>query len=154
MMVVRQISRNTSSFSDTGSVPPKADEKTTYTITLKVSAGNNDVTGAVITSTIPSYATWENKSDGDGTVLFNSVNKEVSWTIGGMNANATKEVSFQVGITPSQNQVGTIPAVLGTQSLRATDSFTKSVVRAEGLPLSAQLSPEAGFPEDSGVVVR
>lgn len=152
--LARQISRNSSAFADSGPVPPVADAKTTYTITLQASAGGNDVTGAIVTTSIPQYATWENKTAGAGTVEFNPITKEIIWTAGGIDSGTTKEFSFQIGITPSQNQIGTVPAVLGAQRLRATDSFTNSVIRAEGLPLSTTLSSEAGFGPNSGEVIR
>ena len=152
--LTRQISRNSSTFTDSGPIPPVADAKTTYTITLQASAGANDVTGTVVSTSIPQYATWENKTAGAGSIEFNPVTKEITWSVGGIDAGTTKEFSFQVGIVPSQNQIGSVPAVLGAQQLRATDSFTDTVIRAEGLPLSATLSSEAGFPPDSGKVIR
>ena len=139
---------------DTGPVPPVAEEQTTYTLTLEASAGGNDVTGAVVSTSLPQYVSWTDKSSGEGTIVFNPVSKEITWTIGDIEADETVTHTFQISLTPSQNQVGTTPALVGVQRFRATDKFTGAVVRAEASSVSAELSESSGFGRDSGKVKR
>ncbi len=152
--VVRQAARSVPGFTDGGPIPPVADTETTYTITLSASAGGNDVTGAMLTTALPQYVSWKNLSLGDGSLVFNPISKEVTWTIGGIDAGSKKTVTFQIGLLPSQNQIGTTPALVGTQRLRATDRFTGAVVRAEGAPLSSELGAESGMEEQNGRVQK
>lgn len=150
--VTRVIARNAAGMVDTGPLPPMADTETTYSVTLEASAGGNDVTGGVLTTSLPQYVNWKNLSSGDGSIVFNPISKELMWTVGTITAGSKKTTTFQIGLLPSQNQIGTTPAVLGTQRFRATDRFTGSVVRAEGAPASSEIGPESGLEEKNGLV--
>lgn len=136
-----------------GPVPPIADQETVYAVTMAVTAGGNDITGAVVSSALPQYVSWKDVVAGDGSMTFNPVSQELTWTIGDVTAGSRAEVTFELGLRPSQNQIRTTPALLGTQRLRATDRFTNEVVRAENVPLSTELSREAGYEDNNGRVV-
>lgn len=150
--VARTIARGVDGFTDSGPIPPVADTETTYSVTLRAGAGGNDVTGAVVTTSLPQYVNWKNLSKGDGALVFNPVSKELTWNIGDIDASEEKTMTFQIGLLPSQNQIGTTPAVLGAQRLRATDRFTSEVIRAEGVPASSELGPESGLETENGQV--
>jgi hypothetical protein len=149
----RELGRN-NSFVESGPFPPVADQATTYTVTLIAGAGGNDVTGATVATALPQYVSWQNQSAGDGTVSFNPVSKEIVWSIGDIEAGKDKQIKFQVSILPSQTQIGSAPAILAASRFRATDRFTGDVVRADAAPLSTELSTEAGFEKDNGVIRR
>ncbi|MFM2424146.1 MAG: hypothetical protein RLZZ70_537, partial [Candidatus Parcubacteria bacterium] len=148
----RELGRGNRTFVESGPFPPVADIATTYTVTLFAGAGGNDVTGAVMTTALPQYVSWQNQQTGDGTIVFNPVSKEITWTAGDIEAGKEKQVSFQVALLASQNQIGSTPAMLAAQRFRATDRFTGEVVRAEAAPLSTELSDEAGYEKGNGVV--
>jgi len=134
-----------------GPIPPIADETTIYDITFAVTAGGNDITGAVVGSSLPQYVDWVS---GPNFVVFNPVSKEVTWNIGDVSAGERELITFRVAFTPSQAQIGQTPALVGAARLRATDRFTGVVVRSEDSPKSTELSREAGFGQDSGRVQR
>jgi len=150
--VKRVIARNVAGFVDAGPLPPMADTETTYSVTLEASAGGNDVTGGVLMTSLPQYVAWKNLSSGDGSLVFNPVSKELMWTVGTIVAGTKKTTTFQIGLLPSQNQIGTTPAILGSQRFRATDRFTGDVIRAEAAPASSELGLESGFEERNGLV--
>jgi Domain of unknown function DUF11 len=152
VVAASQLGRDNAGFAESGPFPPVADLATTYTVTVVASAGGNDVTGASLATALPQYVNWQNQSSGDGTLVFNPISKEVTWTIGDIEAGKTKQAVFQVSILPSQNQIGSTPAILSTQRFRATDRFTGEVVRAEAPPLSTELSTEAGFEKGNGEI--
>lgn len=152
--VTRTVARGVSGFADVGPIPPAPDTKTSYAVTLTASAGGNDVTGGVLTTSLPQYVSWENLSLGDGKLEFNPVSKELTWTVGEIKAGTKKTTTFQVALLPSQNQIGTTPAVIGAQRFRATDRFTSEVIRAEAPPASSELGIETGFEENNGQVTR
>ncbi len=152
--IARTIGRNVPGFTDIGPIPPAPDTKTSYTVTLNASAGGNDVTGGILTTSLPQYVSWENLSSGDGSLAFNPVSKELTWTVGEIKAGAKKTTTFQIALLPSQNQIGTTPAVLGAQRFKVTDRFTNEVIRAEAPPASSELELETGFEENNGQVTR
>lgn len=137
-----------------GPVPPVADEATIYRVTIVAESGGNDLTGAVVTTSLPQYVKWMETALGDGTVVYNPVSKELTWTIGTIEADSDARTSFQLSFTPSQSQIGATPSLVGQQRLQATDRFTNATVRADKSPLTTELSRELGFDEDSGRVVR
>ena len=152
--ITRNVGRAVPGFTDIGPIPPAPDTKTSYTVTLSAGAGGNDVTGGVLTTSLPQYVSWENLSSGDGSLAFNPVSKELTWTVGEIKAGAKKTTTFQIALLPSQNQIGTTPAVIGSQRFRATDRFTSEIVRAEAPPASSELTIESGFEENNGQVTR
>jgi len=137
-----------------GPVPPVADETTIYEINMSATSGGNDITGVVLSSSLPQYVDWVSEGTGTGALTFNPVSKEITWNVGDMSKETRELRSFRVAFTPSQAQIGTTPALLGATRLRATDRFTGVVVRAEDSPKSTQLSAEAGFGGESGRVQR
>jgi len=149
-----QIGRNDGPFSDSGPIPPVAGESTKYTVTIAASAGVNDVTDAVLTTSLPQHIKWLNKTGGDGEVEFNPVSKKIFWDIGNIPTNERKTLQMQVELTPGIKQIGKTLEVIGSQELRATDRFTDKALRDTNLPLSTELSEEAGFSEEDGVVQK
>lgn len=146
--------RNTSIFTDTGPIPPVAEEETSYTLTFFIQNGTNDIGDAEIMATLPVYVKWLDKTTGAGTITFNETSRTVAWNVGSVDANQSKIASFQVSLLPSISQIGTTPTLLGEQRLRATDRFTGAVVRARSNPLNSRLSSEAGYNNQSGEVVE
>mgnify|MGYP003475687052 FL=1 len=112
------------------------------------------MTSATVATALPQYVSWQNQSSGDGTVSFNPVSKEIIWSIGDIDAGKEKQMKFQVGLLPSQTQIGSAPAILAASRFRATDRFTGDVVRADSAPLSTELSTEAGFEKGNGIIRR
>ena len=152
ILIDSQVGRNDGPFSDTGAVPPVANQDTTYTLTFAAAAGVNDVTGAVMTTTLPQYVSWLDEYQGEGTIEYNPVAKQLKWNIGTLTAKTAKQMQVQVSLLPSVTQVGTTPVLIGAQELRATDRFTSVGLRTSKLQLSAELSTEAGYEEGNGVV--
>ena len=151
LAVDRSLGRNSSVFADSGPVPPVAEEATTYTVTLEVQNGSNDVIDSEVTTSIPQYVTWLDAVSGDGSITYNPVSKTIVWSVGSIDANNAKRTSFQLELMPSLSQIGRTPALLGEQRLRATDRFTGSVVRADAPPMSAEL-PEGEYGRNNGEV--
>jgi len=147
------IGHNTGIFSDSGAVPPAAEKPTTYTISLMAENGSNDITDAVVTAVMPSYVKWLDVTSGAGDIVYDPVQRLVTWSIGTMDANASTFGSFQVSFTPSKSQIGTTPTLLGDQRLKANDRFTGTVVRDVSPAVTTEMSAEANQPKDNGRVI-
>lgn len=152
LAVQGQVGYNNGAFGDTGPIPPVVDETTTYTITLAAQAGVNGVTGAVMTTTLPSYVTWLDTVEGPGTVTYNPVSKQLRWEAGLIEASASTQLQFQVAVTPNVTQVGKQLVLVGEQTLRGTDRFSDTALSARAGSISNLLSPEAGFAAGNDVV--
>ncbi len=121
--------RSVGPFENSGPVPPRAEQPTTYTMMLGLQNGSNELADAAVTMTLPQYISWQNLVSGGDTVTYNSNTREVTWSVGSVAANSVHNAAFQISFLPSVSQVGSVPVLVGEQRLRATDRFTGSVVR-------------------------
>lgn len=138
----------------TGPVPPKVGEQGKYLITLVAEAGGNNMTGARVETSLPTYIEWLNDYSGPGTVEFNSVSKKIVWNVGDVSTGMRKELTFAVSFLPSVSQVGITPLLINNQTLTATDRFTNSAITAESREITTELSSEAGYTKGNGVITN
>jgi len=149
-----QAGRNVGRFGDVGPVPPQVGETTTYTVTLVAEAGANDMNNVLVNTSLPVYVNWLDEYDTQGAVVYNTVSKQLEWTVGDITSGQRKQLSFQVSILPSTSQVRDIPTLINRQTLRANDRFTGELLQDSASPVTTELSTEAGFTEGNGRVVR
>jgi len=114
-----------------GPVPPVAEQLTKYSVALTAQSGSNDLIGAEVTAVLPQYVAWLDEVSAGASFSYNPSTRTVSWNIGSLSSNTKTTATVQLGVTPSLSQVGTIPTIIETQRLRATDRFTDTTVRAD-----------------------
>jgi hypothetical protein len=147
-----QIGRNDGPFSDSGPIPPVAGVATKYTVTIVAEAGVNDMVDGILTTSLPQHIKWLDKIAGDGKVEYNPVSKKIFWDVGDISAGDKKTLQIQVELLPSIKQVKRIVTIINSQELRATDRFTGKSLKATEPLLTSELSEEAGFADNDGVV--
>ena len=136
---------------NSGPLPPRVGQKTTYTIYWQAQNVSNDVSGAVVEAFLPSYVRWEgNIFPKDEDIKYDPASGKVIWTIGRLSAatgslSPVRQVAFQVGFVPSIGQVGSTAVVVQEAKLAAQDDFT-------GAPLTASDSElKSDMPDDPAV---
>lgn len=152
--VLADVGHNSGLFSDSGPIPPKAEQKTTYTISFMVENTTNDISNTVVTAVLPSYVTWLDNTSGAGSLTYDPTQRLVTWNAGSVAANAAAFSSFQVQLLPSKTQINTAPVLVNEQRMRATDLFTGEVVRATNPAITTQMSTETGYDKENGRVVE
>jgi hypothetical protein len=119
-------------FLNNGSIPPKVDNPTTYTIELVASNNSNDIENAQIVGYLPSFVSWKNAiSPTSEKITFDSTSRKFIWDIGNMAAGTgytkpQKQAYFQVEFLPSISQVGKKIELLNDVSFGAKDTFTRT----------------------------
>ena len=119
---------------NTGPLPPKVGEETTYTITWEAKNSSNDINGAQISATIPLSVRWTGKVFPNGSpVSYDSTSKKVTWKIGDIKSGTghlddPAKISFQVALLPGLSQLYRSPMILSETTMTATDSFTGTTV--------------------------
>lgn len=147
-------------FQNTGPIPPKAEQETTYTIVWAVTNTSNKVKNVEVKATLPVYVKWLSRvSPESENISFNSSASEVLWDVGDVEAGAgisspAKEVSFQVSFLPSMSQVGSAPIILKESSLVGTDDFTSTTVTDTSGALSTTLRSDPDFKNLDDQVVK
>jgi hypothetical protein len=125
----------TGPFANNGPIPPKAEQRTTYTILWTVTNSSNDIRNGKVTATLPEYVDWLGSS-GSGfneNISFNPVGGQITWNLGDIKAGTgivrpARQVAFQIALTPSITQINGIPDLTSDITFVGEDIFTKAQI--------------------------
>lgn len=121
-------------FPNSGPIPPKAGQKTSYTLHLSVANSSNDLKQARVLMILPTSVRYDGKFSPSGeTVTFNDRTNELVWELGTLSATGSvpRELTFQVTTTPGANQVGGSLVLVANTVFTAKDTFTAEDIRVE-----------------------
>lgn len=155
-----RIVRSVGPFQNTGPVPPKVDQTTTYNVIWSVTNTTNSVRDVVVKATLPPNVKWLNNSDPSSeTVLYDENSGLVTWSVGSIEAGKTnspvrKEIVFQVSFTPNVIQVGNVPTLVNAMSLDAIDNFTNTHLQGRQDALTTRYSTDPGYKQGDEFVVK
>ena len=150
----------TGPFENSGPVPPKAEQETTYSIVWTVTNNLNNVSGAKVIAKLPSYMAWNNvTSPSSENISYDSVTGEVVWNLGAVSAEtgfskSKREVAFQVTLKPSLTQIGSSPNIIEEQILSGKDDYSDIQVTDRRNDLNIRLVDDPGFTEGDDVVLK
>jgi hypothetical protein len=125
-------------FQNSGPIPPKAEEETTYTIMFALSNSSNRISRGTLEMILPNYVYFKDQIWPSGQeVTYKQVDRKVTWDIGeikeNVGYNADKiEMAFQVGFIPSVTQSGSAPVLVEGIKFIGTDLFTGEQIVVEG----------------------
>jgi len=154
--VISQTLHNDGSFKNSGSMPPRANSTTEYTLVFQVSNSSNEVNEAELSTFLPPYVQWLNNvapSVERNALSYDTVTRKLTWNLGtlrsglGVGTSQPRQVSVQVAVTPSSNNIGDPLDITGDILLKGTDEFTGTNLNFKKVPLTTRLSNsrEAGF---------
>ena len=127
---------NDAVFGSKGPYPPKVDQETYFAILWNLINPANDVSHAKITATLAPGVKWVNQVRVKGTQItpsYDSRLNSVTWDLGNLPAGTgvgfdPYELSFQISITPSVNQVNQQPALIKNVRFEGVDTFTQEKI--------------------------
>lgn len=120
-----------------GPVPPQIGQETTYTMHWSVTNTTNDADQAIVTAYLPTGMRWTGKfSPTSENITYNDRTNQITWNLGNIQSGTgsvrqTREVLFQVGLTPQVNQSGQLTPILGETTLTAHDLFTDDSLQSK-----------------------
>ncbi|MBX4215933.1 hypothetical protein KW797_03215 [Candidatus Parcubacteria bacterium] len=147
-------------FTNTGGVPPKAERETTYTVNWTLLNSSNDLSNATVKTKLPSYMRWVGSvapsSEG---MTYNTETREISWELGRVKQgvgveSAPRQVSFQIGLTPSLSQVGTQVSLTGDIVVTALDAWSGGTVSLVRSALTTRLVGDSGAKPGDDIIVK
>jgi hypothetical protein len=155
-----RVVRNIGPFANTGPIPPKSEQKSTYTIIWTIDNTANVVNNVQVTAKLPPFVKWTGQVNPQTEDI--SINKDsglITWNVGTIgtytaNSLSSKEVDFQVSVEPSVNQVGSIPTIIGDATLTGADTFTGASVNSSQSFLSTRFSTDPLYREGQETVVQ
>ena len=146
-------------FTNSGPIPPKVEQETTYTVIWSIVNTSNRISDAEVRAVLPIYIKWYGSvSPGSENLSYNPSTNEVIWLPGDIPAGTgigkpPREVAFQVVLTPSLSQVKTAPDLITGTVLTGTDAFS-GVSLLQGKPnVSTVLSTDPKAGQDTDLVV-
>lgn len=115
---------------NSGPLPPAVRKTTSYTVYMQFGSGASDLRDVSVRAELAGGVEFRGAISSDaGTIDFNPANRELAWRIGPV-AAATGVLrphllaTFQVALTPADNQVGSSPVLLQGISASGRDAFT------------------------------
>jgi hypothetical protein len=142
---------NDANIPNSGPIPPKVSEESTYTMHFIASNVSNDIEGAKVEVVLPTSVSMTGKIFPEGSPLsYNERTNSVVWTIGNLPAGAgivspAKEVAFQIKIKPSIDQVGNEAPLLKESTFSARDLFTGESISVTVAEKNTHLSEDGAL---------
>jgi hypothetical protein len=131
---------------NSGPIPPKVGERTTYTVEWQLVNSINDVGEIKVTSKLPLHMQWlGNVSPSNERVTFDQETNMVTWEINKLNAGTgfylpVRRVAFQVSLTPVPNMISTTPTIFSSSAFEGRDVFTDKPIKVIEDSLSTNIS--------------
>lgn len=147
-------------FTNTGPVPPKAEQTTTYTVVWTLSNTANGISKVQVHSSLPRWANFLGTfSPAAENLTYNSSTKELVWNVdrvsrGAGITGAARSVSFQVSLFPSLSQVGSSPTLINEAILTGHDDFANVDVKVKKESLNTRLNNDPTFPANGANVIN
>jgi len=152
--------RTVGPFVNTGPIPPKVEQKTTYTVVWTIDNTSNAVDNAQVTATLPPYVTWlGNVSPSTENVTYDANSGTITWNAGNVSTNSSgssdrRAVAFQISLFPSVNQAQTVPTLVNPATLTATDDFTGTALQSTQDFLTTSYSTDPAYKQGNEMVAK
>jgi hypothetical protein len=145
-------SRVTGSFEQTGPIPPRANQATTYAVVWNVQNKGSAVAGGTVTATLPSYITYTGRTSGSGKFVYDNVSHTMTWSTGDIAQGGSLQGAFQISITPSTSQKGGPAALTTAAAFSGYDRFSGVQVSATADPVTTEIKNDPGYVSSAGTV--
>lgn len=160
LQLASRMAHYSGSIDNSGPMPPKAGQETTYSVIWSIGNASNDFSDAKVRAILPSYAQWMGRIyPPNENISFNETTGEVAWNVGNIGAGTgiispAKEISFQISFLPSLAQIGLSPVLVSGISLEGKDVFTGNYINKENKDLDIRLTNDSGFDYTKGTVAK
>lgn len=140
---------------NSGPLPPKVGQETTYTMHWQISNLFNELSGVKVVSSLPTGVRWlGNTYPGWEKISYDERTNQIVWDAANVNAGTgifgdKREISFQVGLIPNVSQVDNPAPIVNAAKLSGKDTFINQDVNVEGNSKDTALYEDANIPEGS-----
>ncbi len=152
--VAMYATRSESIFKQVGTIPPKVNKETSYSVVLSTGTTFANVNNAGITATLPPNVSWNNSvSPGGERIGFDPNARILSWDIGEITAGTPRSAVIQLTIVPSSSQVGFSPPLLSRISFSGIDSSSGQSFESDVDDVTTEL-PHDSAGDNAGTVIK
>jgi hypothetical protein len=147
-------------FGNSGFLPPRVGETTTYTIMWQVKNWNNDLKNVKVKATLPPEVKLTGKifpEDQASKFAFDPQSREIVWEIGDLAAGKGisepgPNIAFQIALTPTIEQRGKAANLIGQAKVSAEDSWTEASLEKTSNPIDTTLPDDPTIIESQKIV--
>lgn len=143
-----------------GPIPPTVGKKTTYTVHWTITNAFNDLRPVEVKTVLPYGVEWTDKVfPGKTGVEYRDRTREVIWNLERVPAGAgidkpSSNLVFQLGLTPTEDNVGKPMELISEATLKGTDTFTQEVVTKQTLKIDTTVPDDESMNDEMGTVIR
>ena len=152
--------RSLGPFANEGPIPPKVGEESTYTAIFSVGNTQGDLADAKVTAKLGQGVSWLGASGFTSEdIAYDATSNTITWNLGTLSSDtgfssATRELAFQIALTPSLGQIGIAPNLVTSITLAGRDTLTGNTVTTTNPPLTTRLTADPAFIQGDDIVVK
>ena len=145
-------------FGNSGPLPPKVGESTTYTVIWHAKNYYNDVKNVKVKATLsPGVKLTGRISPENSRLTFDSQSKEIIWELGDLQAGTgnivpAPNVAFQISFNPDFSQRGLIPLLVSQAKIIGEDYWTEEFLEVTSPAIDTALPDDPIVNEEMGRV--
>jgi len=147
-------------FGNSGPIPPKVGEKTSYTIIWQVKNYYSDVKDVKVKAVLPPQVNLTEKIFPEEAVSkfsFDSESREIVWSVGDLErgkgvSSPPPNIAFQVEFLPNTSQIGQTPEIIGQAKVESLDSWTEMTLQSVASSINTTLPDDPTITEGMGRV--
>jgi len=146
--------------SNSGPIPPKVGQTTTYTIKWRLINTANDLEEVKFEASLPPHVQWQDRvSPSDENLNYNARTGRLTWQVGHLPAATgvllpVKQVAFQVAITPGLAHLGGFVELIGQSRANGRDTFANLDLEKTSSPIDTDLPDDPNIRRQDGIVVE
>jgi len=145
---------------NSGPIPPKVNNATTYTINWEVKNYFSDAKNVKVKAVLPKNVSLTgNIMPGDelANFSFDSASREIVWSAGDILAGTgvrgdPVSLSFQVSLTPTASQKGSVAQLIGPVQISGENQFTNTIISSQDSGVDTSLPDD--FANSGGGIVQ
>jgi len=146
-------------FGNSGPLPPKIGETTTYTIIWQVKNYYNEMKNVKVKATLPQNVNLTGKifpEEQTDKITFDSQSREIVWNVGDLIVGQgiltpAPNIAFQISFVPEMNQQGQAPELISEARITGQDQWTGEILQATSPSINTSL-PDDEMVSEEGVV--
>ncbi|MBU1292340.1 hypothetical protein KKH07_02610 [Patescibacteria group bacterium] len=143
---------------NSGPIPPKVSQTTSYTIKWRLVNTSNDLKNVKVIGSLPPHVNWNNRVSGTG-LTYNSQTGQIIWSVGDLQAATgvllpVKEVAFQISITPSLAHLGNLVELISQSQASGQDNFVDLALTNTDESIDTDLPDDLMISQQQGRVIE
>ncbi len=142
-------------FGNSGEIPPKVGQETTYTISWEVKNYQNDVKNTKVRAVLPEEVdlTGEIYPESEkNKFTYDSDSREIVWNVGDLDGDESEIISFQIRLIPVQSQKGIVINLIGQAEVSGEDQWTDTSSKSVSSGVNTSLPDDPSVNYGQGVV--